>query len=132
MDKSKFNNKKEWRKFAFGLSAILFIIAMIQLFLGKTLFPYFFILCIITLFIGIGAPILIKPVFILFSFIGFGLGWVMTRLILTILFYLVVAPIGLLARLTGKDFLDIKFDREPTSYWIPKDPDSGKNYEKMF
>jgi hypothetical protein len=62
------------------------------------------------------------------------LGWLMTRIILIILFYLVVTPIGLLAKLSGKDFLNRKFNREAQSYWIPRKAtttDKG-NYEKQF
>lgn len=132
MDKSKFNDKKEWRKFAYGLSAIFFIIASIQLFLGKALFPYFYGACLLFLITGLIAPVLIKPIFILFSYIGYGIGWFMTRMILSILFYFVFTTIGFIARLFGKHFIDLKFDREPTSYWIQKEQDSIHNYEKMF
>ena len=132
MNKSKFDDKKEWRKFAFGLSVILFVIASIQLLFGKSLFPYFYGASLFILLVGITAPILIKPIFILFSYIGFGLGWFMTRLILTILYYIVFTPIGLIARFLGKTFLDLKFDRKPDTYWISKDQNSDRNYEKMF
>jgi hypothetical protein len=132
MDKSKFHNKKEWRKFGFGLSGILFIIASIQIFFGKSLYLYFYFTSLFILLVALTAPILIKPIFILFSYVGFGVGWFMTRLILVILFYLVFAPMRLIARLFGKGFLDLKFDRKPVSYWISKDPNSGRNYEKMF
>lgn len=46
-----------------------------------------------------------------------GLAWVQTRIILVALFYLVVSPIGLAARLFGKDFLERKFNRDKKSYW---------------
>ena len=36
------------------------------------------------------------------------LGWFMTRLILSILFYIIITPIGLIARIIGKDFLNTK------------------------
>jgi hypothetical protein len=62
------------------------------------------------------------------------LGWLMTRIILTILFYLVVTPIGLLAKLSGKDFLNRKFNREAQSYWIPRKATTTdkRNYENQF
>jgi hypothetical protein len=61
------------------------------------------------------------------------LSWVMTRLILFLVFYLVVTPIGLLRRLMGGDPLRRRAAPAP-SYWRPyparqRDP---KHYEKMY
>lgn len=45
----------------------------------------------------------------------------MAKIILIVLFYLVVTPIGLLAKLFGKDFLKLKFsENSEDSYWISK------------
>jgi len=63
------------------------------------------------------------------------LGWVMTRAILSILFFLVITPIGLVRRIFGKNPLDLKFNREDTnSYWIPKRKVDfeKKDYENQF
>jgi hypothetical protein len=120
MDKTKFDNKKEWRKFGIGLGIILSVIATIQLIIGRELYPYFYGVGLIVFLVGLVLPILLKPVFILFSYIGFVLGWFMTRVILSVLFYLVFTTIGLILRLFGKHFLDIKFDKKADSYrwWL--------------
>jgi hypothetical protein len=63
------------------------------------------------------------------------MGWCMTRLILIALFYLVVTPIGLLMRLLGKDFLELKLDRSSAvSYWIPREGPrpEAENYNNQF
>jgi hypothetical protein len=54
--------------------------------------------------------------------------------ILSVLFYLVVTPIGLLGRLFGKGFLDLKFNRNVDSYWIPKAKVKleKSDYERQF
>jgi hypothetical protein len=46
----------------------------------------------------------------------------------------VVTPIGLLARLTGKDFLSLKLNRRAGSYWIPREQKekSPSEYERQF
>lgn len=120
MDKTKFDNKKEWRKFGIGLGIILSVIATIQLIIGRELYPYFYGVGLIVFLVGLVLPILLKPVFILFSYIGFVLGWFMTRVILSVLFYLVFTTIGLILRLFGKHFLNIKFDKKADSYrwWL--------------
>ena len=62
------------------------------------------------------------------------MGWVMTRVILSVLFFLVLTPIGLVARATGKRFLDRSLDRDSASYWHPREdnPPPRQHYEKQF
>lgn len=62
-----------------------------------------------------------------------GMGFVMTRVILGVIFFLFVTPIGLLRRLSGGDPLGRRAGRTE-SYWKPytarrSDP---KHYEKMY
>ena len=45
------------------------------------------------------------------------LGWIMTRVILSVLFFVIVTPISLIAKIAGKHFLDVKWDRSQQSYW---------------
>jgi hypothetical protein len=57
---------------------------------------------------------------------------VVSPLVLAVMFYLVIAPIGLLMRAVGKDPLRLRIDRNADSYWIRRDPpgpspDSMKN-----
>lgn len=47
---------------------------------------------------------------------------VMTRVILTLTFYLVITPIGLLLRLLHKDVLGLRADRKAQSFWLPIEP----------
>lgn len=58
---------------------------------------------------------------------GLAIGRVMNPIVMGILFFAVVTPMGLLMRALGKDLLRLKLDREAPSYWIrretPSDPD---------
>lgn len=60
--------------------------------------------------------------------------WFATRLTLCMLFYLGITPICLLVRLFGKDFLELRYDKQASgSYWIPKEKGKDRNrYEKQF
>jgi hypothetical protein len=62
---------------------------------------------------------------------SFAVGWVVSRVIITIMFYLAVTPVGLLARAVGKDFLDINMRRRHDSYWVKKDSGKTVNYERL-
>ena len=63
-----------------------------------------------------------------------GLSWVMTRVILSVFFYLIITPIGLLLRLFGKRPLDMKFKDGKATYWIdkPKGEYTLERYRKVF
>ena len=63
------------------------------------------------------------------------MGWVMTRVILMAAFVVLLAPIGLLLRLCGKDILDVRFKTSgQNSYWKKRDSKEPgpRDYEKQF
>jgi hypothetical protein len=62
------------------------------------------------------------------------LGFVMSRVILTILYYLVLTPIGLLAKFVGKKFMILKYDKSAKSYWEKRAIIQKKqiDYERQF
>jgi carbamoyltransferase len=134
MDKFKFKDRKEWRKFGIGLSIILMILGTIQWIIGKSLFPFVYLTAGIVLTSGFLFPVLLKPLFILFSYIGFALGWVMTRVILSAFFYLVFTPIGLFSRLFRKRYLQMKFGSNDSSYWKNhrEQTASKEHFEKQY
>jgi hypothetical protein len=131
MDTSKFNVKKEWRSFGKGLALILVVIAVVQYLKHVALFPYFFTAGAIIMIVALTCPFLLKPLYILFSCVGQLLGWVMTRLILSVLFFIIFTFIGWTMRLFGKRFLDIQFPQQKTTLWIEKDK-KGSNYTEQF
>ena len=61
------------------------------------------------------------------------LGWIMTRVILSLVFYLIITPIGLLTKLLGEDFLALKRG-DSDSYWNYRDSaeELNQDYEKQF
>ncbi len=63
--------------------------------------------------------------------LAFTLGWFTSRLLLIAIFCLVVTPIALVARLSGKRFLDLKPDRGATSYWTRRDPARRVDHRKL-
>jgi carbamoyltransferase len=117
MDKSKFKDRKEWRKFGIGLSIILMILGTIQWLVGKSMFPIVYLTAGIVFVSALLFPVILKPLFIIFSYIGFALGWVITRVILSGFFFLVFTPVGLFSRLLGKQYLQVGFRTDATTYW---------------
>lgn len=62
-------------------------------------------------------PAYLRPFYSLWMKFAFILGWINTRLILIIIFYLIFTPIGLMMRIFGQDALDKKLDKTKISYW---------------
>ncbi|MCE5270112.1 SxtJ family membrane protein, partial [bacterium] len=62
------------------------------------------------------------------------LGWFNTRLLLILVFYLVLTPVGLLMRLFGKRPLSLGWDKDAPSYWIEREkkPFDPAQCEKHF
>ena len=63
-------------------------------------------------------PMTLGPVYRLWMKIGHVLGWINTRIILGVMFFLIFAPVALLLRLLGKDMLRRRLDTSATTYRI--------------
>jgi uncharacterized membrane protein YoaK (UPF0700 family) len=63
----------------------------------------------------------------------FPIGWIVSHLLLTVVFYLVVFPVGMLMRLFRYDALSRKFDPECKSYWRKREKnDDPRKYFRQF
>lgn len=83
--------------------------------------------------VGLLRPGTFRPVYVVWMALVLPIGWTVSHLLLMIVYYLVLTPIGLLMRLFGYDPLQRGFDRSAPSYWTPHDPgaDAGR-YFKQF
>lgn len=83
---------------------------------------------------GISLPVLLKPVYIVWMKLASILGWVNTRLILFVLFYLLITPIAIILRLCRNDLLERKVEKERASYWKRKENNEflKENYDRQF
>ena len=82
--------------------------------------------------VGWVLPILLKPIYIIWMQFAFILGWINTRVILMVLFYLVFTPLGLLIRLFRIDLLERK--KKGITYWKKKEENdlNISSYERRF
>lgn len=79
-------------------------------------------------------PLALRPVYYVWMGLALVLGYVMTRIILTIVFYVVVTPIGLIRRMLGHDSMNRELRPEQATYWLKKTyPDESPNrLEKLY
>ena len=71
--------------------------------------------------LGVLAPAVLRPVRTVWMGVAFALGFVMTRVLLTLAFGLAVVPTALVLRLLGKDPLHRRPDPDAVTYWIARD-----------
>jgi hypothetical protein len=71
---------------------------------------------------GLAAPKLLAPVNRLWFRFGLVLHRIVSPLMMAVIFYGVITPVGLVFRLTGKDPLRLRRDRASATYWIPREP----------
>jgi hypothetical protein len=106
---------------SFGIVFFIFflIVALYPLIKGSELRLWSIIISIIFLILGILNSRILTPLNKLWFKLGLLLGKIVSPIIMGIIFFLVLTPIGLIMRLLGKDLLNLKYNRNK-SYWIKK------------
>lgn len=77
-------------------------------------------------------PSSLRPVYNLWMKIGHVLGWVNTRIILALIFYILFFPIAIMMKILGKDPLHKKLDRELSSYRSKSLQQPKEHIERLF
>ncbi len=75
----------------------------------------------VLLVLGAIVPRVLRPVYKYWMALAFAMGFVMTRVLLSLVFFLLVTPIGLVLRLTKHDPLRRRKDATLPTYWIPRE-----------
>jgi len=126
-------SKKELRSFGYTIGIILLIVSGILFHYGNYLYQNLTIIASLFLGLGVVAPLLLKPIYLVWMTFAVILGWIMTRVILSLVFFLILTPIGLITKLLGEDFLKLKKIKSNT-YWNSRDSSTelNQNYENQF
>ena len=128
------SGKRELRQFGITVGIVLGLLGGLFYLRQKSFYPYFLIFSAAFLSCGLLVPTLLKPIQKIWMSLAILIGWFITRVILIVIFYLVVTPIGILAKVFGKKLLDTNFGKNVDSYWIPKEPAKfdKRSYENQF
>ena len=128
------SKKRDVRNFGVTVGIILLIISGFLFWKEKESFQIFLAIGIILFLTAIALPSVLKPVYWIWMIFAIILGWFMTRVILSLLFYVVFTSIGLTLRFFGKQFLELRWDKSIESYWNfrTKEQQQNRNYEKQF
>jgi len=127
--------RAELRKFGLLVGGAFAVLGALMWLRGKGHFAYFLTPGVLLLALGLTVPKLLKPIYLVWMSVAVVLGFVVSHVILTLFFFLVITPVGFAARCVGKDFLRLKLDRKAKSYWLPVErggPKSQAEYERQF
>jgi hypothetical protein len=125
---------RELRKFGLMVGGVFALLGVILLLRHRPAAPFFLIAGALLILPGLIAPRGLKHIYIVWMSLAIVLGFVMSGLLLTLFFFLVITPIGLVARCLGNDFLNVKLDRPAASYWMTRERKSRTpaEYERQF
>ena len=128
------SEKSDLRNFGIIVGIILLIISGFLFWKEKESFQIFLAIGITLFLTAIALPSVLKPVYWIWMIFAIILGWFMTRVILSLLFYVVFTSIGLTLRFFGKQFLELRWDKSKESYWNFRTNEhlQNENYEKQF
>ena len=113
------------RSFGIVFFIVFLLIALYPLTYNEEIRVWSVIISLIFLLLGLLNSKILTPLNKLWFKFGILLGKVVSPLIMGIIFFFVVTPIGLIMRLLGKDVLNLKYNKNK-SYWIEKSGPKSK------
>ena len=113
------------RNFGIVFSIVFLLISLYPLLKSGDIRVWSLVVSFIFLILGIVNSKILSPFNKLWFKFGLLLGKFVSPLIMMIIFFFVVTPIGILMRLFRKDVLNLKFNNKET-YWIEKNGPKSK------
>lgn len=110
------------RAFGIVFTVVFLVIGLLPLFFGGP--PRLWSIAIAAIFgaLALLRPALLAPLNRLWTKFGLLLHRIVSPLVLGIMFFVVITPMGLVMRAWGKDPLRLRFDRQARSYWVERQP----------
>jgi Saxitoxin biosynthesis operon protein SxtJ len=122
------------RNFGIVFAVVFSFIGLAPLYRSGYVRWWAIVICVVFLICAFIAPRLLRPLNILWFKFGLLLHHVVNPIIMGVLYFGAIVPMGLLVRVLGKDLLHLKFDKAAASYWILRDPPAPPpgNMTKQF
>src|SRR5262245_23521949 len=110
------------RKFGLTFAIVFLFLVVLFTLQGDVAWPLPFAVSLAFLGLAQFAPYLLKPVNRLWLRFGLALHAIISPIVLMVLFFVVITPVGVVARFMGNDFLRLRFNKEAATYWIDRKP----------
>jgi len=82
--------------------------------------------------LAILSPLTLMPVYRTWMRVGYGLGWINSRIILGIMFYVIFLPSGIVMKLFAKDPMTRSLNKKQISYRVPHTLRNKDHVERPF
>ena len=106
------------RNFGIVFFFVFLIISLWPLTNENSLRVWSIFVAIIFLILGLMNSNLLTPLNILWFKLGMLLGSIVAPIVMGIVFFVIITPIGFIMKIIGKDLLNNKYDSKNKSYWI--------------
>lgn len=122
---------RQERQFGLILAGIAGIIGLWPMLDGREIAGWWLIVAAGFVVFALVLPISLKPILTVWLAVGHVLGTINTWLLLALAFFLLVTPLALIFRLTGRDILNLR-DKPASSYWITREESSFRSFKDQF
>ena len=112
------------RSFGIIFFIVFLLISVWPMIDGQTIRIWSFIVSLIFLFLGILNSKILGPLNLAWIKFGEILGRFIAPIVMAVIFFLIITPIGLFMRAIGKDLLNTKISKD-RSYWIKREKNIG-------
>ena len=87
------------------------------------------VVAIVVGIVGLVKPMFVKGIFVTWMILAFPMGWLVSQIMLLVMYYVFLTPVALIFRLMGRDLLMRKRQSNRASYWLPKQtPSDVRSY----
>jgi len=117
----KYSNMGSNRSFGVVFSVVFLIISFWPLFTEGTIRIWAIFIAILFLLISYFKPDALYPLNKIWFKFGLLLGSIVSPIVMGIVFFIIVTPIGIIMRIIGKDLLNKKINNSVKSYWIKRE-----------
>jgi hypothetical protein len=124
---------KQNRKFGYTVAIALLVLSAFRIFIRhKQGWWVVFAIAMVLLLFSLLKPVLLNPLRLVWDKIGHVLGSINTYVLLTVFYFLILSPLGMVMRMFGKDILKIKWMKNKDTYWEEASVKEVNSMENQF
>jgi hypothetical protein len=132
MEKTK-TGKRELRSFGLIVGGCFAIIAFAPRILrGENPRVWALVPAVLLVATALILPLALRSFHGFWMTIGEGLGWLNTKILLTLLYYFMIVPIGMILRVSGSDPMKRKLEQNAQTYRIPRKKREPAHMQRQY
>ena len=118
-------NKSSVKSFGILFAIVFLIIATWPLLNSEEIRIWSLVVSVIFLILGLIKSKILNPLNNFWIKLGELLGKIIAPIVMLFIFFVIITPMSFLVKIMRKDLLNVKFDKNKSSYWIKRDEDLG-------